>query len=147
MGMVLLTDEVKEKNAFEGNKGFFLSMLDKEAWQSFLSEFNQRLENKAKVDNFKEELWDTVVKFGEPVLTGTGLDEKVRKELLEKMIGLRKQKQDTGANPKKLIKKISVEVDDKNKTSIIIKDTIIFKAREGRGKTRRKRIWTKKSSQ
>ena len=30
--------------------------------------------------NFKEELWDTVVKFGEPVLMGTGLDEKAIKE-------------------------------------------------------------------
>ena len=39
------------------------------------------------------------MKFGEPVLIGTGLDGKVRRGLLEKMIGLRKQKQDTGANP------------------------------------------------
>ena len=45
------------------------------------------MENKAKVDKFKEELRDIVVKFGEPVLIGTGLDQKVRKELLEKMIG------------------------------------------------------------
>ena len=80
------------------------------------------------------------MKFGEPVLIGTGLDEKVGKELLEKMIGLRKQKQDNGANPCKSScnlnkktddKKISVEVDDKNKTSIMIKDTYILKAREG----------------
>ena len=77
----------------------FLSTLDEEAWQTFLSEFNQRVEDKAKVDDFKEELWSTVVKFGEPVLIGNGLDEKVRKGLLEKMIGLGKQKQDTGANP------------------------------------------------
>ena len=118
----------------------FLITLDEEAWQSFLTEFNQKVENKAKVGDFKEELWDTVVKFGEPVLIGTGLDEKVRKELLEKTIGLRKQKQDTGANPCKdsstLNKKdddktISVEVGDKNKTSNIFKDTNILKAREG----------------
>ena len=64
-----------------------MSTLDEEAWHSFLSEFNQRVENKAKVDKFKEELRDIVVKFGEPVLIGTGLDQKVRKELLEKMIG------------------------------------------------------------
>ena len=111
---------------------------------------------KAEVDDFKEELWDTVVKFGEPVLIGTALDKKVRKELLEKMIGLRKQKQDTGANPckdsstlnKKTDKeKIGVEVDDKNKTSNIIKDTNILKARERGGKSQRKGIWTKKSSQ
>ena len=70
----------------------FLSTLDEKSWQGFLSEFNQRVENKANVDEFKEELWDTVVKFGEPVLIDTGLDEKVRKEQLEKMISLRKQK-------------------------------------------------------
>ena len=40
MGMVLLTDEVREKNAFEGNNEIFLSTLDEEARQSFLSEFN-----------------------------------------------------------------------------------------------------------
>ena len=38
-------------------------------------------------------------------------------------------------------------MNDKNKTSNIIKDTNIPKAREGGGKSRRKRIWTKKSSQ
>ena len=48
MGMVLLTEEVREKNTFEGNIGMFLSTLDEEAWQRFLSEFNQRMENKAK---------------------------------------------------------------------------------------------------
>ena len=36
---------------------------------------------------------NTVVKLGEPVLIGTGLDKKVRKKLLEKMIGPRKHKQ------------------------------------------------------
>ena len=57
------------------------------------------MENKVGVDDFKEELWSTVVKFVEPVLIATGLDEKVRKGLLEKTIGLRKKKQDAGANP------------------------------------------------
>ena len=102
MGMVLLTNEVREKYTFEGNKGMFLSTLDEEAWQSFLSEFNQSVENKAKVDDFKEELWDTVVKFGELVLIGTGLDEKVRKKLLEKMIGLRTQSRIPGATHEKI---------------------------------------------
>ena len=64
-----------------------------------MSEFNQRVENKAQLDEFKEELWDTVAKFGEPVLIGIELDEKVKKELLEKIVSLRKQKQNTGANP------------------------------------------------
>ena len=63
MGMVLLTDETREVITFEGNKEMFLSTLDEEAWQSFLSEFNQMVEDKVKVNDFKEELWSTVVKF------------------------------------------------------------------------------------
>ena len=78
---MLLTDEAREENIFEGNKDMFLSTLDEGVWQSFLSEFNQRVEDKVKVDDFKKELWITVVKFGEPVLIGTGLDEKWRKGL------------------------------------------------------------------
>ena len=58
-----------------------------------MSEFNQRVEGEAKLEEFKEELWNTLVKFGEPVLMGTGLHEKARKELLEKMISLREPKQ------------------------------------------------------
>ena len=42
------------------------------------------------LEDFKEELWDTVVKFGEPVLMGTGLEEKARGKLLDKMVELRK---------------------------------------------------------
>ena len=57
------------------------------------------MEYKFKLDEFKEELWNTVVEFGEPVLMGTGLDEKARKELLEKMISLGESKQKTEANP------------------------------------------------
>ena len=69
------------------------------------------------------------MKFGEPVLIGTGLDEKGREGLVEKMIGLRKrkQKQNTGAipcedsstlNKKTDDKKLSAEADDKSKTSM-----------------------------
>ena len=43
-----------------------------------------------------------MVKFGEPVLIGTRLDGKVRKELPEKMTGIRKQKQDTRATHVKI---------------------------------------------
>ena len=50
MGMVLLTDEAREENTFQGNKDMFLSTLDEEAWRSFLDEFNQRVENKVGVD-------------------------------------------------------------------------------------------------
>ena len=55
-----------------------------------------------KLDNFKEELWDTVVGFGEPVRMATGLDEEARGELLEKMVHLREQKQSNGAKSCKI---------------------------------------------
>ena len=41
------------------------------------------------------------MKYGELVLIGTGLEEKTRKELLEKMISPREPKQKTEANPYK----------------------------------------------
>ena len=96
------------------------------------------------------------MKFGEPALIGTGLDEKGRLGLLEKIIGLRKQKQDTGANPcedsstlnkKTDDKRINVEVDDENKTSNMVKNTNISKARVGGGKSRKRGTWAKKLSQ
>ena len=95
MGMKLLSAEESKKNAFEGNKWMFLDPLDEKAWQDFLSEFNQRLKSKTTLEDFKKEIWNTVVKFGEPVLMGTGLDEKARKELLGRMIKLRGSKQKT----------------------------------------------------
>ena len=36
-----------------------------------MSEFNQKVKSETTLDDFKEELWNTVVKFGEPVLMGT----------------------------------------------------------------------------
>ena len=54
----------------------FLETLDEKVWWEFLKEFNQETKSETTLDNFKEELWNTVVKFGEPVLMGTGLDEK-----------------------------------------------------------------------
>ena len=45
--------------------------------------------------DFKEELWNTVVKFGEPVLMATGLNERARKELLSKMVKLIETRQKT----------------------------------------------------
>ena len=84
MGMILLSTEESKKNTFEGNKSMFLGTLDEKAWREFLSEFNQETESETTLDDFKEEQWNTVVKFGEPVLMGTGLDEKARKELLSK---------------------------------------------------------------
>ena len=51
------------------------------------------MELKTEFGDFKEELWNTVMGFGEPVLIGTVLDEKARGELLEKMVRLREQKQ------------------------------------------------------
>ena len=46
-------------------------------------------------DELKEELWHSVVGFGEPVLRATGLDEKAREELLGKMTHMWKTKPNT----------------------------------------------------
>ena len=82
MGMILLSTEESKKNTFEGNKSMFLGTLDEKAWREFLSEFNQETKSETTLDNFKEELWNTVVKIGEPLLMGTGLDEKSSEKLL-----------------------------------------------------------------
>ena len=74
--MVLLSSEEREKNTFEGNRDMFLGSLKDDAWQGFLKEFNQEVGSETTLDKFKEELWGTVVKFGEPLLIGTGPDEK-----------------------------------------------------------------------
>ena len=70
MGMIILSAEKREKNTFEGNKTMFLGTLDENAWRKFLREFNREVNSEITLDDFKEELWDTVVKFGEPVLMG-----------------------------------------------------------------------------
>ena len=108
----------------------FLDTLDKKAWQDFLSEFNQRVGIETKLENFKEKLWSTVMKYGESVLIGTELDEKARKYLPEKMINLREQKQKTDANPckdsstqneKNDDNRIKIGMNDKKKTNNMIK--------------------------
>ena len=76
MGMILLSTEKSKRNTFEGKKSIFLGTLHETKTETTL-------------DNFKEELWNTVVKFGEPVFMRTGLDEKARKELLSRMVKLR----------------------------------------------------------
>ena len=76
--MVLLSEEAREKNNFEGNKRMFLYTLDQKVWQEFLSDFNQKVEPKVNMDEFKEKSWVTLVGFGEPVLMATGLDGKAR---------------------------------------------------------------------
>ena len=83
------------------------------------------------MDEFKEELWDTVVGLGEPLLTATGLDEKAREELLGKMITMRETKQSTehesctkNSTLKEKIenKRFKTKIDDKYEPIIIIKD-------------------------
>ena len=93
MGMILLSTEESQKNTLEEIKSLFLETLDEKAWREFLSEFIQETRSETTLDNFKEELWNTMVKFGEPVLMGTGLNEKARKELLSKMVKLRETRQ------------------------------------------------------
>ena len=139
MGMILLSSEEREKNFFEGNRDMFLGSLKDDAWQEFLKEFNQEVGSETTLDKFKEELWDTVVKFGEPLLIGTGLDEKARK-LLNKLIELRnsgsktreEKCEDSSTLKQKTVDKIVDDTKgDKVGTSNMIKSTNILKARAG----------------
>ena len=140
MGLILLSAEESEKNTFEGNKTMFLGTLDEKAWREYLREFNQEMKSEITLDNFKEELWNTVVKFGKPVLMATGLDEKAKGELLSKMVELRKaplktkedECKDSSTLKQKIVNKIVEDVrGDKVETSNIIKSTNILKARAG----------------
>ena len=140
MGMIFLSAERREKNTFEGNRDAFLGTLNEDAWEEFLSDFNREVDEDTTLDNFKEELWDTVVKFGEPVLMGTGLEEKARGELLSKMVELRKTSKKTredkckdSSTPKQKTdnKIIKYTRGDKVGTSNMIKSTNILKARAG----------------
>ena len=155
MGMILLSAEERQKNTFEGNKDMFLGPLDEKAWQGFLSEFHQEMKSETTLDEFKEELWNTVVKFGEPVLLATELDEKARKELLSKMVKLRETRRKTkddecidGSTLKKKTddKIIKIEGEDKIKTSNMIKSTYIFMARAGGGTSWKGRTGTERSN-
>ena len=91
----------------------FLGTLDEKAWQDFLSEFNQEMKSETTLDDFKEELWNTVVKFGEPVLMATGLDEKAREELLSKMVKLKETRWKTKADECKDGSTLKKRTDDK----------------------------------
>ena len=138
--MIFLSTDKREKKTFEGNRDAFLGTLDADAWRKFLSDFNREVDDETTLDDFKEELWDTVVKFGEPILVGIGLEEKAREELLSKMVELRKAPRKTredkckdSSTPKqKTDDKIIEHVrGDKVGTSNIIKSTNILKARAG----------------
>ena len=140
MGMIFLSAERREKNTFEGNRDAFLGTVDEDAWREFLSDFNREVSDEITLDDFKKELWDTVVKFGEPVLMGTGLEEKARGELLSKMVDLRKASRKTKEDKCKDSSTLKQKTDnkiiervrgDKVETSNIIKSTNILKARAG----------------
>ena len=113
MGMILLSTEERKKNSFEGNKTMFLGTLEEKAWLEFLGEFNQETKSATTLDDFKEELWNAVVKFGEPVLMATGLDEKAREELLSKMVKLRETRQKTRDDECKDSSTLKRKTDDK----------------------------------
>ena len=156
MGMILLSAEESEKNTFEGNKTMLVGTLDEKAWREFLREFNQETESEITLDNFKEELWNTVVKFGEPVLMATCLDEKSRGQLLSKMVQLRKappkikedECKDSSTLKQKTVNKTVERVrGDKAETSNIIESTNILKARAGGGKSWKGWMETKRSNQ
>ena len=98
------------------------------------------MNDETTLDDFKEELWDTVVKFREPVLMRTGLEEKARGELLSKMVELRKASlktkedkcKDSSTLKQKTDNKIIESVKgDKVETSNIIESTNILRARAG----------------
>ena len=78
-----------------------------------MNEFNQETKSETTLDNFKEELWNTVVKLGEPVLMGSGLAEKARKELLSKMVKLRETRQKTRDDECKDSSTLKQKTDDK----------------------------------
>ena len=152
MGMILLSAEERQKNTFEGNKDMFLGTLDK-TWRDFLSEFDREMKSETTLDDFKEELWNTVVKFGEPLLIATGLDEKARKEMLSKMVKLRETRRKTkddeckvGSTLKKKTDDKKIEVEDKIKTRSMIKSTNILKARAGGGTSWKGRTDTERSN-
>ena len=137
MGMIFLSADKKEKHTSEGNKDAFLGTLDADAWRKFLSDFNREVDDDTTLDDFKKELWDTVVNFGEPVLMGTGLEEKARGELLSKMVELRKTSRKTKEDKCKDSSTLKQKTDnkivehvrgDKVGTSNIIKSTNILKA-------------------
>ena len=90
-----------------------LHVMRLHVWRNFLSEFNQETKSETTLDNFKEELWNTVVKFEEPVLMGTGLYEKARKELLSKMAKLKETRQKTKDDECKDGSTLKKKTDDK----------------------------------
>ena len=156
MGLIFLSAERREKNTFGGNRDAFLGTLDEDAWREFLSDFNREVNDEITLDDFKEELWDTVVKFGEPVLMGTGLEEKARGALLSKMVELRKASRKTKEDKCKDSSTLKQKTDnkiiesvkgDKVETSNIIKSTNILKAQAGGGKSWKGWMETKKSNQ
>ena len=71
MEMNLLSAEESKRNDLEGNKSMFLNTLDEKAWQEFL-----KVKSEFTLEDLKEELWDMVVKFGEPVLMRIGWTRK-----------------------------------------------------------------------
>ena len=94
-----------------------------------------------------------MVKFGEPVLMGTGLDEKGRKELLSKMVKVREMRQKTkddeckdGSTLKKKLMIKQLKLKGRIKTSNMIKSTKILKARAGGGKNWKGRTGTGRSN-
>ena len=124
--------------------------MPKKARRTLLrARFFERIQPESEERNYAGGLQGRVVEHGgevpgKPVLMGTGLDEKARKELLGRMIKLREPGQKTKKTDDKTIK---VERDDKNKTSNMIKDINILRAREAGGKSLKGRSWIKKSNQ
>ena len=96
----------------------FLGTLEEKAWQEFLGEFKEETKSVTTLDDFEDELWNTVVKFGEPVLMAAVLDGKARKELLSKTVKLRETRQKTKDDECKDSSTLKRKTDDKTIESI-----------------------------
>ena len=92
------------------------------------------MERKLDVEEFKEELWDIVVKFGEPILMRTGLDKVAREELPRKMIHIQETRPKTEPKSckdsstlkmKSENKKLKTKLSNKDKPIIISKNITI----------------------
>ena len=97
-----------------------------------------------------------MVKFGEPVLMGTGLEEKAGRELLSKRVELRKallktkedECKDSSTLKQKIVNKIIESVRGiKSKLVIYIKVLISLRLEQGGGKSWKGWMETKRSNQ
>ena len=69
ISMVFLSNDSEEKNTIE-KKNDVLEYSGSRRMAKLLLEFNQNVKRNMDVEEFKEELWDIMVAFGEPIEIG-----------------------------------------------------------------------------